>query len=406
MSLHNALRRNVQWKPKQGTYGIEIECETKTVENYPMGFFTNAREHQSRPITVYDTPMVDWEANTDGSLRDFGMEFILKEPLFYLDAIAALDDFGVKTKDVKFLQGTPSTSVHIHVNMAEEKLLTLANFITAYALYENLLLEYSGEGRRSNLFALGIRSAEGSLGNIIKMLTGANEGKYQALVHSESYVKYAALNIATLARFGSIEIRCFRGTTDVREIQEWLSIINKLFLFAKTPGLTPKRMLLEFNAKGDELMTDIFGEYAEKLQCLDYKSMIDRNLYYAYKMTTCVDNWETFGLEFDKIPEPKPRKKNVEGGLSYGMVLETSPYPFDLPPQGTKSYYNVDAGQYELKITSVSKYTYYMQLQEAQAAIEQINTSVFTIPTTMNFQPWATVTPTPAIVDDIEDGDF
>jgi len=400
MSVYKALRRNVQWKPKQGTYGIEIECETKHASDYPDGFLENPRDHNSRPITVYDTPMiVDWEANSDGSLRDFGMEFILKEPLFYLDAVAALDDFGVKTKTVKFLEGTPSTSVHVHVNMAEETLLTMANFIVAYALYENLLLEYSGESRRSNLFALGIRSAEGSLHNILKLFTGANEGKYQALVHSESYVKYAALNIATLARFGSIEIRCFRGTTNVKEIQEWLSIINKLYLFAKSPGLTPKRMLLEFNAKGDELLSDIFGEYSEKLKCLDYKSMIDRNLYYAYKMATCVDNWETFGLEFDKIPDPKPRKKNGSG-VQIGDIVQVSDSPM-VELTGTKLFYNPENGLYELKVHNLSKYVYGLSLAQAQQDVVS-HSGLFGIPLQPIPQPWASA-PTPAFHANEED---
>lgn len=308
MNLYNTLGVHCSWKSKPGLFGIEIETEVKSAGKYPQGFLLDGGLN-ARGLQVWDTPMKDWVGNSDGSLRNFGVEFILKEPLSLEATIKALNDFGDQTKDVEFLKDQPSTSVHVHVNMGNETLLTLANFLTVWSLFENLLLEFSGESRRSNLFASGIRTAEGVIYVYQQLFTAIDSGHAGQMMFSESHVKYSALNVATLSRFGSVEARCFRGTTDIDEIIEWIQILNKIYEFSKQPGLTPSDFLSSYRTVGDEILTDVFGEFSSRLKCDGWDAMIDRNLIYTYRLVSCVKNWQTFGLAF---PEPKkPRAKKI-----------------------------------------------------------------------------------------------
>ncbi len=301
-TLHEAMNRSVIWKPKDGTFGIEIETETKTAEAYPKGFLLE-NGLCPRGLLVYKTPeLKDWVANTDGSLRNFGIEYIFREPLSYEKTVEALWDFEQKTKGIEFLQDQPSTSVHVHVNFGNERLLTMANFMAIWTLFEIILLDFSGPTRRSNLFASGIKKTEGIRDNYVKLFAAIEAGVSQRMVFNEGHVKYAALNIATLARFGSLEVRCFRGTTKVPEIIEWVSILNKILEYSRQPGLTPKDFLSSYRDHAPELLSDVFGEFADRLKCDAWMTMMDEMMVHVWKIVSSVKNWETFGLGF-----PKPR---------------------------------------------------------------------------------------------------
>lgn len=223
----------------EGTYGIEIEAESKSSYRIPKFTF--------------------WDVKQDDSLRDFGREYVLKVPVHYGDEHrSALEEFEKKTKSVNFIQDSISTSVHLHVNMLPEKWKTLGNFLTIYTMAENLLIEYSGEFRRNNLFCLPIRSVPYIHEVMIKLLAGASAKRYQfKQLLDQNQIKYAALNLATLWRFGSVELRSFRGSTDVQLIDNWIKIINYILEFSRQ-DVSPKVIMDTYEQKGEDLFKDIF----------------------------------------------------------------------------------------------------------------------------------------------------
>lgn len=310
-TLHDALRGRI--KVQKGLAGIEIETEVKEFTDYPKGFLVDGGIN-ARSLQVWETPTLnDWIGNGDGSLRNFGVEFIFKKPLDYEDTIKALRDFGEKTAEIPFLEDQPSTSVHVHLNFSTERLLTLANFITVWTLYENVLLDFCGETRRSNLFASGVRTTEGIRENYLKLFSAIERGFAQGMAFTDGHVKYATLNLAALSKFGSLEVRCFRGTTKVEEIIEWIGILNRLMEFARTPGLTPASFLSSYHDAGPEMLSNVFGPYSDRLKCEFWEIMTERNLYDVYQLVSSVKNWETFGLKFTSIQESPRRNKS---GLS------------------------------------------------------------------------------------------
>ena len=321
-TLQDALQGRI--KPKAGLVGIEIETEVKEYTDYPAGFLTDGGCN-ARGLQVWEVPLKDWIGNSDGSLRNFGVEFIFKEPLDYEDTIKALRDFGEKTKDIPFLEGQPSTSVHAHLNFGPERLLTLANFIVVWTMYENLLLDFCGETRRSNLFASGIRTTEGIRDNYIRLFQSIEKGMGNGVVFTDGNVKYATLNLAALARFGSLEVRCFRGTTKVEEIIEWIGILNRLMEFSRTPGLTPAAFLSSFREAGPEMISNVFGPYSDRLKCESWEIMTERNLYDVYQLVSTIKNWETFGLKFKTMDTKGRRKPSID-------MSPDSPSPWQLTP--------------------------------------------------------------------------
>lgn len=320
-TLFDIFSRTFKLKRTEGTFGIEIETETESVDSWPQGFFTHFEDPQTGQ-TKYEVPIRGWEAHVDGSLRNFGMEFVLESPLSFEDSVMALNNFGIQTKDVKFIEKTPSTSVHVHVNMSNETPLTLANFLTTYILIENILTEYSGECRRSNLFSLPIRVARRTLENLISMTQQMDKGIETAISWNQNEVKYAAINIGRLSSLGSIEIRCFRGETDVEEIKLWLGLINNILLFSKREGMTPRDILSHMESMSEsELLDMIFKDMSSLVRerVPEYKPLMSKNFLPTAIYATCVPSWEDFGGKFE-IKEPKPPKPKMSG-LVPGMVL-------------------------------------------------------------------------------------
>lgn len=320
LASHCAIKKHL------GTFGIEIETEAKSYEFcYPKDFLKSK---------LIPTPLGDksgyqllrmpyWEGHEDGSLRDFGVEYVLKEPLSFDETLRALEEFRRETAVVKFSQGGAGTSVHVHINVGKETFLTLGNFLTLYTLFENILVEFSGPQRRSNLFALPTRCAERTFKNIIRMFQGVEKGDGYACSFNIEHVKYAALNLAPLCYFGSVEIRSFRGSTDADEIAEWIRILNRLIEYAKIPALTPKIIILEWRDRGPEFFDDVFGEEAKVLKRLLISrgqpliDMIDHNLWYASEIAGSVNDWSTIST---KITDVRDLKKEAAKKIDKKMV--------------------------------------------------------------------------------------
>lgn len=328
-------------KPKDGTFGIEIETEAKSQDCYPPYFLKGKLidTPQGQKAGYHIPSMAYWEGHEDGSLRDFGVEYVLKEPLSFYETLNALEEFRRETKGVKFSKDGAGTSVHVHINMAKESFLTLGNFLTLYTLFENILVEYSGPQRRSNLFALPTRCAEKTFQNIVRMFKGVERGDGYACQFNIENVKYAALNLAPLCYFGSIEIRSFRGSTNADEISEWVRVLNRLVEFAKTPALTPRIVILEWRDRGPEFFDDVFGDEAKALKKVLFSrnqpliDMVDYNLWYASEIAGSVQDWSTISTKMTdlrdakKVAGKKAAQKFIVDNELMDMVVAGMPQP-------------------------------------------------------------------------------
>lgn len=276
--VYDVLKTHLRWggDKHSGGYGVEIETETFNQYDYPR--------------------LKYWNCTKDGSLRDWGVEYILKAPMDPPEFEKALAEFDLCEKKYKFNKGSVSTSVHVHVNFLNDTYLTLANFITAYALVENLLIKFSGPDRLSNLFCMPLRDAEGGVDSIVKMLTAISRNNYKASSLSIDQVKYGALNCAPLNKLGTLEVRCFRGETDAEVIKKWVNILDKLKKFAQRKGLTPVEVCNIFKLRREKIVTDIFGDYAKDLVTEDTMKLLRENIWYAAKISNSCKDWSKFGV--------------------------------------------------------------------------------------------------------------
>lgn len=286
MTVYSELKHVMHnlFPSKSGTYGIEIETETKSSSNYAsIGVTFNNPQLSSQGKTFYSFPgLPDWEGHEDGSLRNFGLEFVTTQPLSLPGIKTALRKWGEYFGPIEFIKDAPATSVHVHMNFQNEEIVTLGNFLTTYTIVENILLEVSGEARRSNLFALPMRVAEQQVNTICQIFKRWSDGGYCPL--PMNHHKYSALNVSSLTYFGSIETRSFRGTTDVNVISGWIDILDDLLTFSRKPTSPNEVMYMAKNSLFD-FFTEVFPKTKDKILEIvgaEYiEPLMSRNLFYA-----------------------------------------------------------------------------------------------------------------------------
>ncbi len=233
-TISQITRKMVDFE-KDDEIGIEIECEGG-------GLCAQMLSH--------------WRVERDGSLRGENLEYILRKPiprervplvLRYLNK--KLEDYGSELK-----MGM-RTSVHVHINMLDVSIKHTYNMICLYLLFEELLLHYCGEERAGNLFCLRASDADFMTATLA---TAASTGQYGILRTDE--LRYAAMNVSSLFKHGSLEFRALAGTVDADRIQQWVRMLCAL----KDAGLSysnPQEIIYDFSMHGDaeKFVRKVFG---------------------------------------------------------------------------------------------------------------------------------------------------
>lgn len=273
-TLSSVYSSIVGFSSKRGTYGIEIECEATS-------------EFRTGPLKY-------WNTAADGSLRNYGLEFILKQPLMKSDITVALKEFSEKTSEIRFIKDSKNTSVHVHVNMQEETLTTLVNFMCLYYLFEQTLVAYSGDFRKDNLFCLTLKDADGHFSNIMNLIKGIDNQTRNALGNVNTSLKYSALNLSSLTSFGSLELRSFRGTTDTKEIMNWVNIIDDILVHARTKDLNPETLLARIEKVEASLVEEVFVNTISEIKPFFNEDDFFSAVWYINKISKLCSDWEDF----------------------------------------------------------------------------------------------------------------
>ena len=284
-------------KSHDGIFGIEIETEAEHPNKYPTGFIIGGYDEDEGPFIRLGVDSKFWEVVSDNSLRNYGIEYVLKEPVSFEKAMEALDEFDSMTKNVEFLYEPPACSVHVHMNIQSLEISQIGNLVTLWTLFENILIEFCGESRRSNLFALPMRCAEKSHENFMSFFNSFEEGQLKVSI-DEYTMKYGALNLAPVLSRGSLEFRSMRGTTDISVLQKWIMVLNDLREAAKRYD-KPTDILDIYRDLGPDYLfkrvfTTSYWFLKHDIEDFDEKffDFVERNLYYACCIAYSVDDWK------------------------------------------------------------------------------------------------------------------
>ncbi len=275
-------------KLKEGLLGVEVEVEGER-------------------LPVVDGE--DWRTERDHSLRGESFEYVMREPRSLPETITCLNSLKECLNNSNYYE-TPRAGVHVHVNVQNLTVVQLYNAIISTYLLETILTRYCGPHREGNLFCLRVCDAEYQA---IKVEESAVKNSLRVLNTEE--IRYSALNLNSLAKYGSIEYRAMRSTADFGVLRIWCTVLHNIRMQAEqfeTP-LDIVSMALE---APESFVYRLLGEYAGVLlEGVDIQAELDVGMEYVLPIVHAVD-WNSFD-------------ERLIGGLSFPVNIEWPDEPME-----------------------------------------------------------------------------
>ena len=192
-----------------------------------------------------------WDIGHDGSLRPRDYSAELKSPVPGYAGKALIDSIDALHNSEGIKAGTFSwrCANHLHIDMRDKTDEDLHMATTMYSLIEPFIFAWDGTGRHESRFGMpGWVCAEDI--STATIITGAEtNNEFHSSINRFS--KYTAMNLAPLARFGTVEFRHAQGTSDRSTIIEYinicLDICNASYRFPNTSCID---LVLEFMVDG------------------------------------------------------------------------------------------------------------------------------------------------------------
>ncbi len=200
-----------------------------------------------------------WTVGRDGSLRGENAEYALQRPCSRRLVSGRLTILY----DILRNRGRPSErcGTHIHLNCQHLTSRQVFSFISLYFFFEGLLTKWCGKDREGNMFCLRSEDAEG----LIISLISDKMNKGYPYAAAEEHLKYGAINISALRKFGSLEFRALRSQRDKGVVEKWV----RMLLSIKDLAIKEKNVencMMNFSANGaTSLVKEVFGEEAPSL---------------------------------------------------------------------------------------------------------------------------------------------
>lgn len=206
----------------RGQVGIEVEVEfdRPLIRTPSEGFDEN------------------WCGKYDGSLRQFGHEFVTIGPMSLNRSHSALGLLVGMLDKQSFLKDSPRTSMHVHINVLDLTAVQVATAVTAYWLLEDALFNMFDKYRRINLFCLPLRQAQASVYDLISAFACFARPFTQLRNH-----KYGAVNLSSVALYGTLEFRGRDGSINLPEMRLWVSMLYDLVHTSSSRFTDPRQLL-------------------------------------------------------------------------------------------------------------------------------------------------------------------
>lgn len=294
-----------------GLFGVEIEVEGEN-------------------LLMLNTK--GWRTEDDGSLRgsfpDQKAEYVFERPLSMTKSVTAIKDLAEHLKDSK-LDFSFRTSVHVHLNVQELTEDQFFNLVYTYFLLENSLSNLWGEERKGNRFCLRLSDCDG----LWETLVGLFGGGITALKrYRQEEIRYSALNLASVYKYGSLEFRGMQGNLNVERLSEWLKILKCMYDFSCKAGtvVDVHNLFTDVGPAafvegifGKTLSKRVWGEASEREILTSFSLTID--LPYAYK-------------EYSKKKESLERKISRVNPNEFMRKVLDHPPPGGLEPVFLEGY--------------------------------------------------------------------
>lgn len=205
--------------------GIELE-----VEKAPGWLLQDPEAKVRTPIQGAD----QWAVIKDGSLRNFGAEFVSFPMPISKVALAVKQLFKLKDLHSQDWCSSVRTSLHAHVNVRDFGIRKLQNLLVAFPLVEPALFNYVGKEREECIYCVPWYRAPNDAKTAANALSTSDDKNFSKLLRrmTRSLSKYSSLYLAPITRIGTVEFRMAPTWLDPKKIIEWVTICERIVSYA------------------------------------------------------------------------------------------------------------------------------------------------------------------------------
>lgn len=197
--------------------GIEIEAEDCSLTY-------ESRSHLSRS---------GWRADTDGSLRDDGLEFVLASPLHGDNLSAAIDAF-FNAQDLGMEWSvSPRAGTHIHLNMTDRPLSHLQAMTALVYCIDPLIFRFAGEDRRWCSYCNSLNTVPSFRIRQLLGITDSHSTEWYNFWPANSGDRYYGFNLTSIGKYGTIEFRYFPTPVTKAQLWSWIDLCHAIYEYSK-----------------------------------------------------------------------------------------------------------------------------------------------------------------------------
>lgn len=284
--------------------GVEVEVEGLDVElqrHIPLGFGKY------------------WNLVHDGSLRNGGVEFVLKNPLSGKDLVDSLINLERRIKEEGWNpKMSDNTSVHVHLDVRNLSRDELRNLVILYTIFEKALFNYAGPDRRDNIFCTSFGDSQGIIELLAKQFDSSDDMFH---INLGNFQKYSSCNLHAIADHGSLEFRNHEGEFKTVRLLRWINILLSMHKYVTMKRIVPVNISGEISQIGIGRFTKmVFGKFSNFLeydeleegvldgirlvQDLVYIDKIDYKEYTKDDSSLFEKYLKKLGKEAPKVPKP------------------------------------------------------------------------------------------------------
>ena len=177
-----------------------------------------------------------------------------------------------------------------------------------------------GENRKGNRFCLRLQDAEGLIERLNLAFGNIRDGFSYI---PKDTIRYSALNVEAITKYGSIEFRAMQGNCDAERITNWCTLLDCLKVFTEKYD-TPMAVYEFYNNVGPEAFAkEVFKEW---YHLIEYKGL-QKDIEKGYSLSIDLP------FAFKKIAAKKPSFTDIAkeaGRINPGFL---NPNPFLIEPR-------------------------------------------------------------------------
>lgn len=177
-----------------------------------------------------------WRVVDDPSLRDSGVELVLREPLAGEKLAYAVTSLFNQVRERNVVWDTsPRAGTHFHVN-ASDKTMGFVQAFTALAYcIDELIFAFAGEDRRWCSYCNSLNTLSPVVLRLflVNREVGRHFGGWHNVWPLSEADRYYGFNVASLDRFGTLELRYFPSPTSEKELWSWMDLCQTMYTIAE-----------------------------------------------------------------------------------------------------------------------------------------------------------------------------